>query len=135
MSKDTQHFYTATSPLLRAAKLPTPEVTFTSFQQSFTAAHERQKSVKGKARHESLFKPKQHKLPQFLGDQKELLQMKRYWKAAGHNSNRVASAATMYMVEDKDNNWRNAPFAWACLSAASGGPDFQASMATCRVQG
>ena len=95
MAKPTQYFYAATSPILRTAKLPGPTVLFPTFQEAFA------NKAKATADAEAIHKPGKHKLPEFFGRKEDIAALKRYWKAAGYFANRVATAATMYLVDDE----------------------------------
>ena len=107
MAKPTQYFYAATSPILRTAKLPGPTVLFPTFQEAFA------NKAKATADAEAIHKPGKHKLPEFFGRKEDIAALKRYWKAAGYFANRVATAATMYLVDDERTSWSNASRAWA----------------------
>ena len=113
MSKSSQHFYCATSPLLPTAKLPGPSVTFQTFQSCFSAASSRKTNLNAKEKHRSLYKPSHHKLPTSVGAKEDVLALKRYWKAAGFNSNRAGAAATMMILTGKPNSWEHIEQAWA----------------------
>ena len=113
MAKPSQHFYTATSPILPTAHLPGPTVTFATFQQCFQDAGRRKSDVQAKQKQLGLFKPGQHKLPEALGTKKEILGLQRTWKAAGYRSNRVAAAATMMVLTGAENRWQHLSEAWA----------------------
>ena len=124
MAKASQYFYTATSPILRTANLPTPQVTYPTFQTAFgecLKAKQGAKSRKGSSLpsvSSSLFRPGLHPLPEGIGKESDLLKKRRDWKAAGFRSNRVATAATMFLVADQRNEWKNVQNAWACFLAA-----------------
>ena len=117
MAKDTQWFYASTSSILKTANLPSPTVTFKTFQDCFKHAHtmkqKEQSASEVKQKVRNIFKPKSHTLPASFGEVADLLCLKRNWKAAGYNSNRTASAATMFILNGKANSWNNAESAWA----------------------
>ncbi|OLQ14761.1 hypothetical protein AK812_SmicGene1084 [Symbiodinium microadriaticum] len=98
MAKPSQHFYTATSPILPTAHLP--------------------KEIRqAKRKQLGLFKPGRHKLPEALGTKKEILGNQRTWKAAGYRSNRVAAAATMMVLTGAENRWQHLSESWAGRAA------------------
>ena len=127
MAKPTQWFYSSTAPCLRTANLPSPTVEFETFQRKFSA----QNRLKSKSKDPESFKelideaqasrkkprirhrPGTFDLPPDLGNEKELLGLKRTWKAAGYKSNRTGVAALFYLMEDAANHWGNAKKAWA----------------------
>ena len=123
MAKPTQYFYAATAPCLRTAGLSSPEVPFNAFQVASSSSNKvttatgvdtledllQTLQTKKAARH----KPGEHPLPPEFGEKKELLSLQRDWKPAGYNSNRVATAACFYLIEDYQHKWANANHAWA----------------------
>lgn len=123
MAKSTQYFYASTCPTLKTSHLPTPEVDFQQFQAAFAMGLKRirpqesatlpelgeQLRSKPLARH----KPGDHPLPTEFPDKKALLKLDRDWKPAGYLSNRVATAACFYLMEDRATKWKNACNAWA----------------------
>ena len=123
MAKSTQYFYASTCPTLKTSHLPTPEVDFQQFQAAFAMGSKRirpqesatlpelgeQLRSKPLARH----KPGDHPLPTEFPDKKALLKLDRDWKPAGYLSNRVATAACFYLMEDRATKWKNACNAWA----------------------
>ena len=129
MSKATQWFYASTAPRLKTANLPSPEVTYPTFQAKFGSEAKRHSAdveptsvkdmvnaikasgTKTPARH----KPGKFKLPEELVSEKALLEVKRTWKAAGYKSNRVGAAAVFYLMEDSASEWKNANNVWAGL--------------------
>ena len=64
---------------------------------------------------DDLYRPSKHPIPASIGTETEFLKKARDWKAAGFASNRVATAATAYLLEDQRNEWSNAQSAWACF--------------------
>lgn len=126
MAKSTQYFYAATSPSLKS--FPSPTVDFETFQTAFTAANQvksqhqevdslpslLQQTAAGKEK-KSRHRPGQHPLPKEFGSKQNLLKLDRDWKAAGYHSNRVATAACFYLMEDHENKWANATKAWSAM--------------------
>eukprot|EP00435_Cladocopium_sp_Y103_P032780 s324_g8.t1 len=103
MAKPSQYFYCATSPILRTAKLPGPEVVYSTFQSCFSDLVAKVREKKGSEIPRThgasdLYRPSQHPLPEKLGSEAEWMKKQRDWKAA---ANRVATAATMYLAEDQ----------------------------------
>ena len=128
MAKPTQWFYSATAPGLATAQLNSPEVQYSTYQTSFASVRQQSKGdatslaaevadVQHKKTKRSTFKPGTQTLPSEFGKLSELLVLKREWKAAGYMSNRVASAAVFYLLDDAPNNWQNAAHTWSCALA------------------
>ena len=113
LAKPSQYFYAASSPILRTANLPSPEVTYPTFQACMASRKDGQSSTSFGV--DDLYRPAKHPIPESLGSEAELLKKARDWKAAGYASNRVATAATAYLLEDQRNEWTNAQRAWACF--------------------
>ena len=113
LAKPSQYFYAASSPILRTANLPSPEVTYPTFQACMASRKDGQRSSFFGV--DDLYRPSKHPIPASIGTETEFLEKARDWKAAGFASNRVATAATAYLLEDQRNEWSNAQSAWACF--------------------
>lgn len=113
LAKPSQYFYAASSPILRTANLPSPEVTYPTFQACMASRKDGQMSSFFGV--DDLYRPSKHPIPASIGTETEFLKKARDWKAAGFASNRVATAATAYLLEDQRNEWSNAQKAWACF--------------------
>jgi hypothetical protein len=105
MNRYSQWFYASACAFIRYAKLPMVTVDFQTYLSKYGTAW------KSKAT-QTKFRPISTELPACV-KKFTVKEVQRTWKPAGYRSNRVATAATMYILAFVSDDLKEADFAWA----------------------